>query len=79
VSLKRSLYLTHVRSKLSYCCQLWSPRTIKDIIVLERIQRRASKYLLSTSSPSYKDRLIELHLLPLMYWLDFQDILFLVR
>ena len=79
VTLKKSLYLALVRSKLSYCCQLWSPRTIKDITVLERIQRRATKYLLSTSSPSYKDRLIELHILPLMYWFDFQDILFLVR
>ena len=79
VSTRHSLYLALVRSKLSYCSQLWSPCTVKDSTTLEAIQRRASKYILSTSTISYRDRLIQLRLLPLFYWLDLQDLLFLVK
>ena len=59
--------------------QLWSPCTVKDSTTLEAIQHRASKYILSTSTISYRDRLIQLRLLPLFYWLDLQDLLFLVK
>ena len=76
VSTRRSLYLALVRSKLSYCSQLWSPCTVKDSTTLEAIQRRASKYILSTSTILYRDRLIQLRLLSLIYWLDLQDLLF---
>ena len=78
-SLKRQLYLSLVRSHLTYCSQLWRPRLIKDIINLERIQRRATKYLLSNNQIDYKLRLTSLHLLPLMHWLELQDVMFLVK
>ena len=77
-SVKRSLYISLVRSHLSYCSQLWSPAYIKDIRILETVQRRATKYIVSRSM-SYRERLIELHLLPLMYYLDLQDVLFLLK
>ena len=78
-SLKRQLYLSLVRSHLTYCSQLWRPRLIKDIINLERIQRRATRYLLSNNQIDYKSRLTSLHLLPLMHWLELQDVMFLVK
>ena len=53
-ALKRCLYLSLVHSKLSYCCQLWSPRLNKDITRLEKIQRRATKYILCDYSSNYK-------------------------
>ena len=77
--LKRNLYLSLVRSQVCYCSQIWSPMYLKDIRALELIQRRATKFILSGSFLSYKDRLIELKLLPLMYWYDFQDVLFLLK
>ena len=79
VPLKKQLYLTLVRSHLSYCSQIWRPRFLKDVQILERVQRRASKYILHDFTSDYKTRLVNLQLLPLMFWLELQDLLFLVK
>ena len=42
---KKKLYIALVHSQLIYCSQLWRPQLIKDITALERIQRRATKYI----------------------------------
>ena len=62
-----------------YCSQLWSPRYLKDIKRIETIQRRVTKLILPSSILSYKERLLELNLLPLMYLYDLNDILFLAK
>ena len=77
--LRKRLYISLVRSRLIYCSQVWRPRLIKDIICLERVQRRATKYILNDYSSSYKSRLISLQLLPLMYWLEFHDLMFMIK
>ena len=79
VSLKKMLYISLVRSQLTYCSQLWRPRFLKDIANLEQIQRRSTKYILNNYTTNYKDRLIQLNLLPLMYWYDLQDLMFLLK
>ena len=79
VELRKQLYFALVRSKLSYCSQLWRPHLLADISTIERVQRRASKFILHDYSSNYKDRLIKLNLLPLSYWLELQDILFLIK
>ncbi len=78
-NLRKGLYISLVRSKLTYCSQLWRPRLMKDIIRLENVQRQASKFMLSDFSSNYTARLISLHILPLMYWLELQDIMFLIK
>lgn len=78
-SLKRKLYLTLVRSHFAYCSQLWRPRLIRDIKKVENVQRRASRYLVGGHLSGYKERLVKLELLPIMYWLELQDIMFLVK
>ena len=78
-SLKLHLYKSLVRSNLSYCSQLWRPQLLKDIICLEKVQRRATKFILNDFSSDYKSRLISLNLLPLMYWYELQDLMFLVK
>ena len=79
VYLKKQLYISLVRSHLSFCSQVWKPQYVKDIQMLERIQRRATKYILNDYSMDYKSRLTSLHLLPISLWLDLHDLLFLVK
>ena len=67
-STRRSLYLTPARSHLAYASQVWSPQTITMCMQLERIQRRATKFMLGlpfkTDIP-YETRLASLTMLPL--------------
>ena len=73
---KLSLYISLVRSQLTYCSQIWRPHLLKDISSLERIQRRATKFILQDFHSDYKSRLTSLHLLPLMMQLELYDIMF---
>ena len=78
---KKRLYLSLVRSQLTYGSMLWRPLLIKDITSLEKIQRRATKFILGHNSTnlSYKERLIQLNILPLMYYLELADIMMFVN
>ena len=76
---KKKLYISLVRSHLLYCSQIWQPYKIKDILLLERVQRRATKYILSDFTSSYKSRLIKLNLLPLMYIYELNDLTFFIK
>ena len=51
---------------------------LKDIKKLESVQRRASKYILNDYASDYRSRLLELELLPLMMYLELNDIMFYV-
>ena len=79
VKAKKTLYITLVRSQLTYCSQLWNPYLIKDTITLEKIQRQATKFILKDYESSYHTCLLKLDLLPLMYTLDFYDIMFFIK
>ena len=82
LSVRRSLYLALVRSPLAYCSQVWSPQTVTLLYSLERIQRRATKLILSLpfrTEISYKTRLLRLGLLPLCYWHEYLDLVYLFK
>ena len=77
------IYLSLVRSQISYCCQIWRPCLVKECSNLEKLQRRAIKFILSDYHSDYKSscRLIALNLLPisLCLWMELQDILLFIK
>ena len=68
-----------MRSKLTYCSQVWHPYLLKDITTIKNLQRRATKFILNNYIIDYKQHLLNLNMLPLMYQLDFYDICFFIN
>ena len=75
---RKTLYISLVRSQLTYGSQLWNPHFIKDIINLERVQQHATCFILNDFNSDYKSRLLKLELLPLMYQFDYYDVMFFI-
>ena len=58
-----------VRSHLSFGSEFWTPQgPSADLLRLEGIQRRTTKFILQDYESSYVDRLKKLDLIPISYW-----------
>jgi hypothetical protein len=61
------LYKALVRPRLEYANSVWNPRLKKDIELLERVQRRATRIVPELKGLSYPERLRALNLPTLVY------------
>ena len=71
------MYCSLVRPLLEYCTPLWSGTIRKNIKSLETIQRSMTRYMLYYADIDYKDRLLQLNMLPLTMRREYEDIVFL--
>ena len=55
------------------------PHLIKDITMIEQLQRRATRFILNDYQSCYFDRLVKLQLFPLMYAFELADIMFAIK
>jgi len=51
------LYKSLVRPKLEYCVQAWRPFLRRDIELLEKVQRRATRIIINDETKTYEERL----------------------
>ena len=56
------IYKTYIRPHLEYCVQAWSPHLVKDIVVIEKFQRAATKLVPELRKLDYNERLKRLDL-----------------
>ena len=79
VRARRLLYLALVKTHLDYASEAWSGQSLNITSAIERVQRRATNYILGIPSRSvpYKERLSRTNLLPLTYWHEIKDLLFI--
>jgi len=74
------LYQSYVRPHLEYGSVVWSAHTKCNLFNLEKVQRRATKFMLHRlviDSMSYDERLEQCHLLPLLYRRDMLHLFYL--
>ena len=74
-SITMQLFNTMSRSIIEYCSPVWSPSSVGDIQRVERLQRGMTRYAMHYPDHlDYKQRCIELDLLPLSYRREIHDL-----
>ena len=78
ISTKKNAYRGYVVPIISYASSLWKPSKSK-LVLTEKVQHRASIWILGTNNLSYISRLQRLHLLPLSLYHEMYVVLLFAR
>ena len=62
IEMFKILYPSMIRSHMEYAVQAWSPHLMKDINLLEKVQKRATRLVHSLRNCTYDERLTALGL-----------------
>ena len=74
------LYTAITRSQIEYCSPVWSPYLNCDIKKIESVQRAMTRYILGyPENLTYRERCIDLNILPLSYRREISDLVFLFK
>jgi hypothetical protein len=73
-SVSKQLYISLVRSILEYGTPVWSGMTVHDTVLIERVQRAATRFMLHSPDIDYRERLEKLEILPLTLRRDYLDL-----
>ena len=77
---RRTLYLSLVKSQLLYASEVWSPvNNVQLSRQVEKVQWRATKWILMNRKMPYKERLSSLNLQPLSYDREMKDLTFFYK
>ena len=79
---KRPNMMIMVRNHLAYCCHVWAPQYVNNISTIERVQRRATKFILSlpyNTNILYKEKLVTIGIIPICYWHKYPDMVYLFK
>ena len=81
VSVRRTLYFSLVKSQLCFGTQVWSPSQHYLKAKIERVQRRATRWILRTRVGElfYRERQERLNLLPLVLDRELKDLVFFYK
>ena len=60
-----TLYKSLVRPRVEFCCPIWDPKKIGDIILLEQVQRHFTAHMKDVQHLNYHERLSTLKLMSL--------------
>ena len=78
---RRLLYLQLMRSNFSYATQAWCPQSVKLIEDVEKVQRRATKYILNLGFISQtlltRQDSFSSNILPVSYWHEYLDLVYM--
>ena len=78
VKTKLNGYVGYVVPVVSYASQAWKPNKT-EAKEIEKIQKRATAWILNTWDMKYKDRLSKLNLLPLTMYFELHDLLLYIN
>ena len=78
VQVKQMLFSALIKPSILYASIIWSANK-QDLILIESVQRRATKYILNDYNSGYKTRLMKLNMLPLSYCKEIADVCFLYK
>ena len=76
---RRSLYLSLVRSQLEHCSNIWRPYTETEILMFEKLQKKAIKWIfgeqnLHYDKETYLSRCKQIQIIPMLKFFDVNDL-----